>query len=79
MCGAHAAKQGEGVEPEQAAKLAIASQAKPGARPGNVWLVLTLELCQALAEQLNGRAIREDKNLEVVVIDLLEGNPEHEK
>jgi len=35
--------------------------------------VLDLELRQALAERLNARAIREGKNLEAVVIDLLEG------
>jgi hypothetical protein len=34
--------------------------------------VLSLELRQALAEQLSARAIREGKNLEGVVIDLLE-------
>jgi len=35
--------------------------------------VLDLELRQALAERLSARAIREGKNLEAVVIDLLEG------
>ena len=35
-------------------------------------LILTLELRQALAEQLSARAITEGKNLEAVVIDLLE-------
>jgi len=37
-----------------------------------VRLVLTLELRLALAEKLSGTAIREGKNLEAVVIDLLE-------
>ena len=60
------------VEPEQAAKAAIARRAKPGAPAGYVRLVLSLELRRALAEQLSARAIREGKNLEGVVIDLLE-------
>ncbi len=60
------------VQPEQAAKVAIARRAKPGAPPGHVRLVLTLELRQALAEQLSATAITEGKNLEAVVIDLLE-------
>lgn len=60
-----------GVDPEQAAKVAIARRAKPGAPPGCVRLFLSLELRQALAEQLSARAIREGKNLEGVVIDLL--------
>jgi len=60
------------VEPEQSAKVAIARRAKPGAPPGHVRLILTLELRQALAEQLSARAITEGKNLEAVVIDLLE-------
>jgi len=61
-----------GVDPEQAAKVAIARRAKPGAPPGYVRLFLSLELRQALAEQLSARAIREGKNLEGIVIDLLE-------
>jgi len=61
-----------GVDPEKAAKVAIARRAKPGAPPGHVRLVLTLELRQALAQQLSARAIREGKNLEAVMIDLLE-------
>jgi hypothetical protein len=60
------------VQPEQAAKVAIARRAKPGAPPGHVRLVLTLELRRAFAEQLSARAIAEGKNLEAVVIDLLE-------
>jgi hypothetical protein len=59
-------------EPEQAAKIAIARRAKSGAPPGYVRLVLTLELRRALAKQLSARAIRDGKNLEGVVIDLLE-------
>ena len=60
------------VEPEEAAKVAIARRAKLGAPPGYVRLVLSLELRRALAEQLSARAIREGKNLEGVLIDLLE-------
>lgn len=61
-----------GVDPEQAAKVAIARRAKPGAPPGYLRHFLSLELRQALAEQLSARAIREGRNLEGVVIDLLE-------
>src|SRR5438132_1521067 len=61
-----------GAEPEETAKVAIARRAKRAARPGYVKLVLTLELRRALAEQLSARAIREGKNLEGVVIDVLE-------
>src|SRR5439155_111177 len=43
------------VEPEQAAKVAIARRAKPGAPPGYVRLVLSLELRRVLAEQLSAR------------------------
>jgi len=60
------------VDPEQTAKVAIARRAKPGAPPGYVRTFLSLELRQALAEQLSARAIREGQNLEGVVIDLLE-------
>jgi hypothetical protein len=34
--------------------------------------VLTLELRRALAEQLSARAIRAGKNLEAIMIDILE-------
>ena len=60
------------LEPDEAAKLAIAHRAKPGAPPGHVRLVLTLEIRQALAEQLSAKAIRSGKNLEAIVIDMLE-------
>ena len=62
-----------GMDAEQAVKGAIARRAKPGALPGYVRLVLTLELRQTFAEQLSARAIREGKSLEAVMIDLLEG------
>jgi hypothetical protein len=60
------------LEPDEAAKLAIAHRTKPGAPPGHVRLVLTLEIRQALAEQLSAKAIRSGKNLEAVVIEMLE-------
>ena len=60
------------IEPEQAAKVAIARRAKPATRPGDVKLVLTLEVRRQLAERLSARAIREGKNLEGIVVDILE-------
>jgi hypothetical protein len=66
------APHGLGLDPERAAKVAIARRAKPGAPPGRVRLVLTLELRRALAEQLSAKAIRSGKNLEAVVIEMLE-------
>ena len=67
-----APKRAASVEPEEAAKVAIARRAKLGAPPGYVRLVLSLELRRHLAEQLSAWAIRAGKNLEGVVIDLLE-------
>jgi len=65
-------RRGSIPEPEEAAKLAIARRAKPGAPPDHVRLVLTLELRRDLAEQLSAKAIRSGKNLEAIVIDMLE-------
>jgi len=62
------------MDPEQAAKLAIGRRAKPGALPDHARLVLTLELRHALAEQLSAQAIRSGKNLEAIVIDILEAD-----
>jgi hypothetical protein len=61
-----------GVEPEQAAKVAVARRAKPSALPDHVKLVLTLDLRRALAERLSAKAISEGKNLDGVVIEILE-------
>ena len=61
-----------GVDPEEAAKVAIARRAKPGAPPDHVRLVLTLELRRALAESLSAEAIQSGRNFEAVVIDMLE-------
>ena len=67
-----APKRAASVEPEEAAKVAIARRAKLGTPPGYVRLVLSLELRRGLAEQLRARAIRAGKNLEGVVVDLPE-------
>ena len=60
------------LEPGEAAKRAIARRAKAGAPLGHVRLLLSLELRTALAELLSEKAIRSGKNLEAVVIDMLE-------
>src|SRR5262244_3254631 len=60
------------VDPEAVAKIAIQRRAKPSAVPGRVKLVFTLELRRALAERLSAKAIREGKNLEAIIIELLE-------
>jgi hypothetical protein len=57
---------------EEAAKTFIAHRAKPSVVPGHVKLTFTLDLKQALAERLSAHAIREQKNLEAVVIELLD-------
>jgi hypothetical protein len=40
--------------------------------PDHVRLVLTLELRRELAEKLSERAIREERNIEAIIIALLE-------
>jgi hypothetical protein len=60
------------LDPEEAAKAAIARRAKPSAVPGYVKITITLELKRALAERLSARAIRETKNLEGVIAELLQ-------
>jgi hypothetical protein len=60
------------LEPEQAAKLAVARRAKPSPVPDHVRLALTLELRRELAEKLSARAIREEQNIEAIVIALIE-------
>ena len=59
-------------DPDQVAKVAIARRTKPSTRPGHVKLTLTLDVPRELAERLSARAIREEKNLEGVVIGLLD-------
>ncbi len=60
------------LEPAAAARLAIARRAKPSSIPDHVRLVLTLELRRELAEKLSERAIREERNIEAIVIALIE-------
>src|SRR5262249_40053639 len=60
------------LEPAAAAKLAVARRAKPSAVPDHVRLVLTLELRRELAEKLSERAILEERNIEAIIIALLE-------
>jgi hypothetical protein len=69
------AKARAGVEPEQAAKVAIARRAKPSALSGRVKLVLTLDLRRVLAERLSAQAIREGKNLDALVAEILDAAP----
>jgi hypothetical protein len=57
---------------DEAAKVAIARRAKPSGVPGHVKLVITQDIPRALAERLSARAIRQGKNLEAVVIEILD-------
>jgi len=63
--------------PEAAAKVAIARRTKPSSVPGYVKIMLTLDIPRELAERLSTRAIREGKNLEAVVIEILDAHPRH--
>ena len=60
------------LEPEVAARLAIARRAKPSAIPGYVRLLLTLELRRELAEKLSLRAIKSERNIEAIILALIE-------
>ena len=60
------------VDPDAAAKIAIQRRTKPLPVPGRGKLMLVLELRRALAEQLSARGIREGKNLEAIIIEILE-------
>ena len=60
------------LEPAAAAKLAVARRTKPSAIPGYVRLLLTLEVRRELAEKLRRQAIRSERNIEAIVIALLE-------
>ena len=57
---------------EQAARLAIARRAKRAGTSDKVRLTLTIFLTRDKAERLSARAIREQKNLEAVVAEILE-------
>jgi hypothetical protein len=60
------------LEPEVAARVAISRRAKPSAIPGYVKLPLTLELRRELAEKLSQQAIRSERNIEAIIIALIE-------
>lgn len=50
----------------------MSRRAKPSPVPDHVRLVLTLELRRELAEKLSEWAIREERNIEAIVITLIE-------
>jgi len=58
--------------PEIAARVAVSRRAKPSSLPGYVRLLLTLELRRELAEKLSLKAIRSERNIEAIVIGLIE-------
>ena len=60
------------LEPEVAARLAIARRTKPSSIPGYVRLLLTLELRRELAEKLSLRAIKSERNIEAIILALIE-------
>jgi hypothetical protein len=57
---------------EQAARLAIARRGQRAGTSDKVRLALTIFLTRDKAERLSARAIREQKNLEAVVAEILE-------
>jgi hypothetical protein len=58
--------------PETAARVAVSRRAKPSSIPGYVRLVLTLEPRRELAEKLSLKAIKLERNIEAVIIGLIE-------
>ena len=62
--------------PEQEAKVALARRAKVSAVPGHLKLVFSLDLPREVAERLVARAIREGKNLDALVAELLAQRPD---
>jgi len=58
--------------PDVAARIAVARRAKPSPVPDHVRLVLTLELRGELAEKLSLQAIKSERNIEAIVIALIE-------
>ena|SRR5215471_13367071 len=60
------------LEPEVAARIAISRRGKPSAIPGYIRLLLTLELRRELAERLSLKAIKSERNIEAIVIGLIE-------
>ncbi len=64
-------------EPERAAKAAIAHEARSiPSSPDKVKLTLSVSLSREQAERLTARAIREGRNLEALVAQLLEAESE---
>ncbi len=63
-------------EPEQAAKAAMAHEPRATPSGSKVKLTLTVSLSRAQAERLTARAIREGKNLEALVAEILESASE---
>ena len=60
------------LDPAAAARLAVARRAKPSAVPDHVRLVLTLELRRELAEKLSLRAIKSERNIEAIILALID-------
>ena len=60
------------LDPEVAARVAISRRGKPSANPGHVKLLLTLDLRRELAEKLSQQAIRSERNIEAIIIALIE-------
>ena len=58
--------------PEIAARVAVSRRAKPSSIPGYVRLLLTLELRRELAEKLSLKSIKSERNIEAIVIALIE-------
>ena len=65
-------RRGSVPEPEEAARIAIARRAKRSPVPDHVRLIVTLELRRGLAEKLSERAIREEQNIEAIVVALID-------
>jgi len=60
------------LDPAAAAKVAVARRAKPSPVSDHVRLALTLELRRELAETLSLKAIKSERNIEAIVIGLIE-------
>ena len=60
------------LDPAAAAKVAVARRAKPSPVPDHVRLALTLELRRELAEKLSLKAIKSERNIEAIIIGLIE-------
>ena len=60
------------LSPEIAARIAVSCRAKPSSIPGYVRLLITLELRRELAEKLSLKAIKSERNIEAIVIGLIE-------